>query len=263
MQKSAAYIMGAIDALVESGAMSPAYAAGVADVLVKDASVFFWPDTDKENFRDAWDDFWEDNKNNPDIFRRNAKNNDPERIRMTGEQAKKILRQSRHWWTELGGKTGDALGSFFGWLGNKFDPSAPSMSWDEMKKLYTIKQNRRDLTHLRRLEDEGTDIPQALYGALQDRHVKDMRDAWKTIVKFTGLTERDAKYGYNLNDAVEKFRTVYGKGSMRAGYHDPIFDKPERPKPPSVRTDPRASMYGSEDRARLFSRDFRSSLGYD
>ena len=61
--QSAAYIHGALDAFVKAGEMSPAFAAGVADVLTKEAGIFSSVGDDvlgaikqyRKDHPDAWD----------------------------------------------------------------------------------------------------------------------------------------------------------------------------------------------------------------
>ena len=128
--------------------------------------------------------------------------------------------------------------------------------------MYAVKQNRRDLQHLRRLEREGAIIPQELYGALQDQHVRDAATAWHTAGRFMSPEERMHTYGANVDRMQDRFRTPQGTAAIRSGMHDPVHDtQTATPKTKSMQTSPLAGMYGSKDRNKLFTQSFRNGLG--
>lgn len=248
MRCSPVYALGALDALVKAGEMSPAYAAGVADVLSKEAA------SNAQNFLEEWQEFA---KKHPDQYDVETGIGTP-----TGEQAKQILRDSRHWYTDMGGRMGDAVGSFGSWLGNKFSFGAKSMSWEDMKRMHAVKQNLRDLVHLRRLRSEAAIIPDNFYAALQDQHTRDAETAWRTASRLMSPARRDRLYGDSPAEAKKRFRTPQGTSAMQSGLYDPLYDW-EAAKIPtkSIHSDPTQHMFGSEDRERLFSQSFRNGLG--
>lgn len=252
--KSSAYVLGALDALVKSGEVSPEYAAGVVDVLSKEADWTPWADSNAQNLLEEWQGFA---KANPGAY--NAQTG---RMTLNGQQAKQILRNSRHWWTDAGGRMADAIGSFGSWLGNKFDPTAKSMSWEDMKRMHAVKQNNRDLAQLQRLRQSGAIVPSELYSALQDQHTRDAETAWHTAGRFMSNAERSARYGDTIDAAKERYRTLQGTAAMRGGLYNPTYDKASaKPKTPSMHNDSMAHMYGSKDRAKLYSSSFRNGLG--
>ena len=113
--ESPAYIIGALDTLVKVGAVSPSYAAGVADVIAKEADWTPLPDSNAQNLLEEWQDFYNANRGNPEVVNRRVAYGSPGSVKLTGDQAKQILRNSRHWYTGGWGRMGDAVGSFTSW----------------------------------------------------------------------------------------------------------------------------------------------------
>lgn len=260
MSCPSAYVFGALDVLVKAGEVSPAYAAGVASVLAKQADYTPWWDSNAQNLAEEWEDFYAKHRNDPAVVSPGTGPGGQPGVTLTGDQAKQILRDSRHWWTDAWGRTGDAVGSFGSWLGNKLSFGAKSMSWEDMKRMHAVKQNRRDLAHLQRLQDEGAQIPAELYGALQDQHTQDMAGAWDAAGRVMSPDERARMYGEDLNEAKDSFRTAQGTAAISRGAHKPAYDS-QSVRPLSIHDDPLVHAYGSKDRQKVFSQTFRNGLG--
>ena len=102
--RSPEYILGALDVLVKSGEVSPAYAAGVADVFVKNAGLF-------------WNSMGNDYMTEYNKFRAAH----PERVKpngtldLTPDEATAMFDRSRNWYNSIGPD-----GGWGNWIKNRW-----------------------------------------------------------------------------------------------------------------------------------------------
>lgn len=206
--QSAAYIAGVLDTLVKAGEVSPAYAAGVADVLGKQA--MWW-----NSVGGAQREFLEKNPN--------AKNPDGT-WNITPDQAVEVANRGvTHWWNGDGVGWGD-------WAGNRWDMARTYLpgflggtSADRRGMLshqYKVMQNK---ALLERLRSGGLqDLDPALAGAVQDAFVRDANDMYSYAKDHMSPEEMTAAdIGENYAD---RFRTAAGTAAIRDGKYKPTYD---------------------------------------
>lgn len=251
MEPSPAYVLGALDALVQAGEVSPAYAAGVADVLAKRADYTPFPDSAGQNFQEeveAW------LAGHPDAVGADG------RLNISGDDAARIVDGSRHWWTGLGRRSSDYWGNrlrkWTRWASGA-NPMTAAMYDRELED----RRNafRRDYVASLR---QKTGIRGEIEAALQDKHVRDARRRYEDAKKTVGHTRLVRQFGRDAEWYADKFRTAPGTAAMRGGLYSPQYDKKTvAPRSGSKYDSPLIHMYGHKDRALLFSEPFRKGLG--
>lgn len=262
MAASPAYMLGVLDVLVKSGAVSREYAAGAADVLTKSAALWrssgpvqlsadwYNPfDTQAENIQQQW---------NPYKDRLGGR-------RLTPEQAREVMDRARTWTYGFGDKASANMGHWWrrfkyflngnkseGWLGKVMSP-------EESNRLREYEYDKIRLDQMR--EAEGG-VPAELQAALQDAMVGNAKAVYYDQANYMPEEQRKYMYGNNANEAANKFRTNSGTQAMRGGMYEPKYDKESvAVKAKSLSNNPYSHMYGSKDRARLYSRAYTNGFG--
>ena len=224
---SSAYTLGVLDALVKAGEMSPAYAAGVADVLAKEAAPF-WDHT-AQLYQNAYDEF------------RQAH---PERIRPDGtldirpDEAKAIADKSQNWYDQIGPDAG-----WGNWIRNRWNKYV----WRHMPGVAGKDQDAgyydRELTDMEnkarhdRLQRSGVALHPAVAGALQDAHMRDARFRVEDAKRWMLNSDREA--AGLTDDYVDKYRTAAGDAAVAGGVYKPKYHKP-------VNAGPQKATYGKD-----------------
>ena len=250
MRGSRSYILGALDALVKAGEVSPSYAAGAASVLVKDAG--FFSDTPAENIVQQWGDM----ADKPGFRDRQTG-----LVNMNGEQAKQLIDRARPWYDNMGGRIGANM-RYFGrgikgmlpeWMTGR------QMSSEENRRMLEYDRNKMRQAYLDRA---GGAAPAALYGAFQDAAVRDARYAYRDQGRYKSPAEMKAVFGEDEEAAANRFRTSEGMAAMRNGLYRPEYDKQSAKTPtPSVQNASTSFLYGGKNRTKLYSQAFRNGLG--
>jgi hypothetical protein len=259
---SPSYAIGVLDVLVKSGEISPDYAAGVADVLLKDAqyaSAWYNPfDTEAENLQQQWNSY----------MNRGAVKQDPTtgQVSVGVGKAKEMIDKAQPWYDGLGARAGANFSHWGrslkyllngnspeGWLGKAMSP-------EESARLREYDRNKVRQNFLRR---GGAAVPAALQSAFQDEAARDARWARRDQSRYMAPGALDAEFGADEEAAAAKFRSTQGTAMMRGGAYKPKYDvaSAQTPQRQSIHTSPLAGMYGSKDRAKLFSQPFRNGLG--
>lgn len=251
MEHSPFYVIGVLDALVKSGEISPDYAAGVASVMQKEAGIL--PDSAGVNLTQQWDDFVAAN--------RGAYDPSTGKAVITGAQAKEMIDKAQPWYDGLGARTGANL-RHWGRVAKSWLPewmTGKQMSSEESARLREYDRNKVRQDFLSRANGAG---PSALYAAFQDEAVRDARWARRDQSRYMAPGAVNAEFGADEEAAAAKFRSAQGTAMMRGGVYKPRHDVASAQTPrQSVHTSPLAGMYGSKDRAKLFSQPFRNGLG--
>jgi len=230
-----AYMLGALDALVKSGAVSADYAAGVVDVLVKDA---WFASSPNQNFKDLLDEWRAEHPGE----------------KMTREAARDIVLRSRPWYYR-------AFRPNAGWgeyLGNRWDKIMAAIKSTFGQRKYptgeqydTLLEDRENL-ELRRFADENLILDNEVSGALQDEFVRVGKQVVKDAKKYMPEIERN-QWGYD-DDWPSVHRTRQGTMALRGGFFKPEYDTESvtTPEPDPPRGKPLPDSYG--DNKKLFSR---------
>lgn len=215
--RTPAYILGALDALVKTGEVSPVYAAGVADVLAKSAGLW-------------WDSSAQDYANNYNAWLRA----NPSRVRKDGtvdirpDEATALVDKSRNWYQKLAPKAGwggwakNMWGRATRWLPGKSD----YLTSEYYDREYNDMANRRRADWLKRYN---LALHPEVAGAVQDAHVRDagfrVQDAKHTMSK----SDREA--AGLTDDYANTFKTRQGDAAIGAKLYKPQFDKPTPASP--------------------------------
>lgn len=258
MGHSPSYAIGVLDVLVKSGEISPDYAAGVADVLLKDAqyaSAWYNPfDTEAENLQQQWNSY----------MNRGAIQQDPTtgQVSVGAGKAKEMIDKAQPWYDGLGARAGANL-RHWGRVAQSWLPewmTGKQMSSEESARLREYDRNKIRQDFLRR---GGTAVPAALQSAFQDEAVRDARWARRDQSRYMEPGALKAEFGADEEAAAAKFRSTQGTAMMRGGVYKPQHDvaSAQTPQRQSIHTSPLAGMYGSKERAKLFSQPFRNGLG--
>lgn len=262
MAVSPAYMLGVLDVLVKSGAVSRAYAAGAASVLTKSAALWrssgpaplssSWLnpfDTQAENIQQQWNSLGDRNNGQP----------------VTPDQARQVMDKARTWTYGFGDKASANLGHWWrrtkyflngnssdGWLGKQMSP-------EESNRL---REYEYDKIRLDQMREAGGAAPAELQAALQDGMVGNAKNVYHDQAQYMSPEQHRMMYGEDENEAADKFRTTAGTQAMRGGGYEPKYDKESvAVKTKSINNNPLAHMYGSKDRAKLYTRSFKNGVG--
>jgi len=250
---SAAYIRGVIDAFVKAGEMSPAFAAGVTDVLTKEAGILW--DSPGENFIDQIRDF---KKKHPEAY-----DQETGKLKITPEQAYDMINSGRIWWEGLGRRSSDYWGNRLRkWT--RWWPGGDAMTAADYDAELQDRRNRFMRDYIAQIRAENLGLPPGVEAALQDKFVGDAAKGYDAASRHIHPTELGEKYGKNKKEYANKFRTRAGTAAMRHGLYDPKYDiEAVTPAQPvrQIYDDPRAHMYGDDKRPLLFTRPARNVLG--
>lgn len=220
---SSAYTLGVLDALVKAGEMSPAYAAGVADVLAKEAGLF--GDNTAQFYQDAYNEF------------RRAH---PERIRaddtldISPDEAKALADRSQNWYDQIGPDAG-----WGNWISNRWHKYV----WRHMPGVANrgAEYYDRELTDMEnkarhdRLQQSGVALHPEVAGALQDAHMRDAQFRVEDAKRWMLNSDREA--AGLTDDYADRYRTVAGDAAVTGGVYKPRYHKP-------VNAGPQKATYG-------------------
>jgi len=251
--KSVAYIQGALDALVKAGEVSPAFAAGVSDVLAKQAG-FLW-DSPGENFLQALTAY---RKKHPGAW-------DPasHRLNISPEDAYDLINSSRIWWTGLPRRAGDYWGNRLRkWT--RWWPGGDAMTAEDYDAELQDRRNRFMRDYVAEIRDELMGLPMGVEGALQDKFVGDAPASYRAARHHVDNVTLRTDYGKDADAYADKFRNRSGAAAMREGLYEPVYDiKTVTPASAiqSVHDDPRAYSFGDRGRASTFRAPRRRGLG--
>ena len=211
--KTPAYIMGVLDALVKAGAVSPAYAAGAASVLTKQAGLF--GNTAAQNYHDNY-------------MRWRAQNPGQQ---LTPDAARQLALDSRNWYEKAfspaagwGTWASNRAGKWTAGIRSVFGASNVPTS-AEYDRAYKDEVNKQ----LKPYIDTHYNLDAQAAGATQDAFVRDadfrVLDAKRTMSDLArenaGLTE----------DYADQYRTEGGTAAIRGGPYKPKYDT-KSTKPP-------------------------------
>ncbi len=261
--RSPEYMLGVLDVLVKSGAVSREYAAGAADVLTKSAALWrssgpaplesFWLnpfDSQAENIQQQYNALQDENGGKP----------------VTPEQAREAMDRARTWTYALGDKASANMHHWWnrakyllngnsseGWLGKVMSPEESNR----------YREYEYDKIRLDQLREAAGGVPAELQGAIQDAMVGNAKYVYHDQKQYMAPEQHKKTFGRNEEAAADKFRTEGGTNAMRGGYYkQPQHDTQSvTPKTPSMHNNPTANMYGSKDRARLFTQSYMNGIG--
>ena len=253
--KSAAYIQGALDALVKAGEMSPAFAAGVSDVLIKGAG--FFVDSPGENLNDQLRAY---RKKHPGAW-------DPvaQRLDISPEEAYNLVNRSRVWLTGLPRRAGDYWGNRLRKWKSRIMPGGDAMTAEDYDAELQDRRNRFMRDYVAEIRDELMGgLPAGLEGALQDKFVGDAPAAYRAAKHHVDNVTLRTDYGKDADAYADRFRNPAGSAAMREGLYSPKHDiKTVTPAPAvrSIHDDPRVYSFGDQGRAELFRAPRQRGLG--
>lgn len=209
---SSDYVLGVLDVLVKAGEVSPAYATGVADTVIKQA------------YSDWGSDIQEALK---EYIEKNPKAVDSDgALTITPAEARAIVNDARPW-----GLPGDRFTSE--WWRNKWgkhvtrrlnSTSKPPELYDY--ELRDLRNKQLTAAMQKHLSGPLSRLLPELAGGVQDQHVHDARqfaNASRKVVHPNAL----ARAGLDDPEAyADKFRTRQGTSAIDGGVYKAVHDKP-------------------------------------
>lgn len=251
--QSAAYIHGALDAFVKAGEMSPAFAAGVADVLTKEAGIFSSVGDDVLSALKQY------RKDHPDAW-------DPvaQRLNITPEDAYALVDDGRSFWTGIGRRSKDYWGNRLRKWKSRIIPGRDAMTPEDYDAELQDRRNRFMRDYIAQARAENLGLPLGLEAALQDKFVGDAAAGYGAARHRLDPVALRMQYGKDADAYADKFRNRYGAAAMREGIYEPRHDiKTVTPAPAvqSVHDDPRAYAFGDQGRATTFKAPRQRGLG--
>lgn len=234
-----AYILGALDALVKAGEVSPAYALGVSSVLEKSAGLVW-----DSSYNDTVGAYAQWRKANPDKA-------------LTPDIARQFMRDNAYNWYNIDKdrvSTWDWAKNRIGKYWNKTWWGNDNKTSDMYDRELELMRNKGSLSRLKEWEGQGKALPPELAGALQDAFHRDAQFVSNDAKKYMNHDEIEAAgYGDGLANT---FNTQAGNAAINSGMYKGQFAKPNTPAPDSTQYGKNlAPQYGA-NKDLFYKRDY-------
>lgn len=219
------YIAGVVDTLVKAGAVSPAYASGVAAVLVKRADWSLMPDSPFQNY---WEEIQSaaDKAIGPSIKNMSAEQLTAARQKaiagMTPQQQWDIVAKSRHWYDNAPSRAGGYIANRFNkyianpigrWLGTS---NRTASSYDH--ELEHSRAKELEAYQARELDPMLKMMGMARAGA-QER-ANDAENLYRTDTRYYMSDAKRRQLGYN-NKPSDVYRSDVTDAAIAGGMYRP------------------------------------------
>jgi hypothetical protein len=203
-----AYILGALDVLVKTGAVSPDYAAGAASVFVKQAGLF--GDTAAQNMEDNYTAWREQNPH----------------AEMTPEKARELALQSRNWYS----RAFSPNAGWGNWFSNRMGKWTRGIrSFFGASNVPSAEQYDRELQDMENqnlsnyMSEHNHGLPPEVAGALQEGFI---RDAHRRVLDAKDtMTEMERIDAGLTDDYIDQYKSIQGNTAIRGGAYKPKYDK--------------------------------------
>jgi len=214
-----AYILGALDALVKSGAVSPAYADGVASVLTKEAGLFW--DSAAQNMHDNYREWREKNPY----------------AQMTPEKARELALSSRNWYS----RAFSPNAGWGNWISNRFGKWTSGIrrffGGSNVPDAAAYDRELRDMENQRLdnyVSENMTTAPEVA-GALQEGFVRDADFRVNDAKQY--MSEVNRVHAGLTDDYADQYKSRAGSAAIRGGAYNPKYEG-AKIKPPGPSTTP-------------------------